>query len=289
MSDFFKKLFSPITATLDFIQRYFKSLLFLLLVLILIASTKEQTLQKPNLMKIELFGAIMDAKEVLNKIEEAQKPNIKGVLFVVNSPGGAVAPSIEISMAIKKLKEEKPVVAYAAGTMASGSYYASIWADKIIANPGSVIGSIGVIFESANIKKLIEKIGIEPQIVKAGKYKEVGTPFREWRDFEKEEIKKVIYDTYDMFVKDVADARKLDIKNRDKFAQAHIFTARQAKDVGLIDQVGTFFDAKREVEKLSGVKIPYWKKEDRFEKFLEKLSDETSAKIVSFLLGYQLF
>jgi len=288
MSDFFKKLFLPITAFLDFIQKYFKALIFLLIIFALFATSKDHALQKPNLARIELNGPIFDAKEVLKKIDEAGSANIKGVLLVVNSPGGAVAPSIEISLAIKRLKKKKPVVAYAAGTMASGSYYASIWADKIVANPGSTIGSIGVIFESANIKKLIEKLGIEPQVVKAGKYKEVGTPFREWKDFEKAEIKKVIFDTYNMFVKDVVKARKLDIKDKDKFAQAHIFTAYQAKKVGLIDEVGTIYDAKNLLYGLSGVKNPIWKKEDKFEKFMEKLTNETSSKIASFIFGFNI-
>lgn len=284
----FKKIFQPITATLDFIQKYFKALIFLLIILILIASTKSQTLQKPNLAKIELTGTILDSKEILKKIDRASRPNIKGVLFIVNSPGGAVAPSIEISLAIKKLREKKPVVAYAAGTMASGSYYSSIWANKIIANPGSIIGSIGVIFESANVQDLINKIGIKPQVVKAGKYKEVGTPFREWKSFEKEEIKKVINDTYNMFVKDVATARGLDIKDKEKFAEAHIFTARQAKKVGLIDKVGTIYDAKEELLKLSGVKHPVWQKEDKFEKLFNRLSEKTSSKIAS-MLFYGMF
>ena len=289
MSDFFKKIFRPITAVLDFIQKYFKSLLFLLILLLIFSSSKQQALTKPNLMSIDLNGPIFDAKEILKKIEEAQKPNIRGVLFVVSSPGGAVAPSIEISLAIKRLREKKPVVAYAAGTMASGSYYASIWANEIVANPGSAIGSIGVIFESANIKKLIDKIGIEPQIVKAGKYKEIGTPFRKWKSYEKEEIKKVIYDTYDMFVKDVAKARGLDIKRKDEFAEAHIFTARQAKKVGLIDKVGTLYDAKKDLINLSGVKKAIWKKEDKFEKFIEKVVDETSSKAVSMIFGLNIF
>lgn len=287
MGDFLKKLFFPITKTLEFVQKYFKSLIFLLIVILILASSKEEALQKPNLMKIELSGPIMDAKEILKKIDEAKKENIKGVLFVIDSPGGAVAPSIEISLAIKRLKEKKPIVAYAAGVMASGGYYASIWSNKIIANPGSMIGSIGVIFEGTNLKKLIDKIGIEPQVVKAGKYKEVGTPFREWREYEKEEIKKVIFNTYDMFVKDVAKARGLNIKDKDKFADAHIFTANGAKEVGLIDSVGTIYEAKEELKRLSGVKKAIWKKEDRFEKIIQKITDETSAKIAS-LIFYKI-
>ncbi len=289
MRDFFKTLFLPFTATLEFIQKYFKSLLFLLIVILIIASSKEQALQKPNLISIELKGPIFDAKEILKRLEEAQKPYIKGVLLVVDSPGGAVAPSVEISLAVKRIKEKKPVIAYAAGTMASGSYYASIWSNKIIANPGSMIGSIGVIFEAPNIKRLIDKIGIEPQIVKAGKFKEVGTPFREWKDYEREEIKKVIYGTYEMFVKDVANARGLNLKDKDRFAEARIFLASQAKEVGLIDSVGTIFEAKNELIALSGVKEPRWKKEDRLEKFVEKIAHQTASKIASFLFGYSLY
>ncbi|WP_200762541.1 signal peptide peptidase SppA [Nitrosophilus alvini] len=287
MIDFFKKLFYPIKAVLDFIQKYFKALLFVLILVLIFGTPKGETLQKPNLIRVDLTGPIFSADKVLQKLEEAEKPNYKGVLFVVNSPGGAVAPSIEISLAIKRIRRQKPVVVYAAGTIASGSYYASIWADKIIANPGSAVGSIGVIFEGANIKKLIEKIGIEPQVVKAGKYKEVGTPFREWQEFEKKELEKVIKDTYDMFVSDVAKARKLDLGKRDEFANAHIFTARQAIKVGLIDKIGTLYDAKQEITALSGVAYPVWKKEDRFEKFMEKIIEESASKISMMLFGFK--
>ncbi len=94
----------------------------------------------------------------MSQINDAKtNENIKGVLLVVNSPGGAVAPSVELAFAIKELSEIKPVVAYASGVMASGSYYASIWADKIIANPGSMVGSIGVIFQGTNLEELMEK------------------------------------------------------------------------------------------------------------------------------------
>ncbi|XPV53190.1 MAG: signal peptide peptidase SppA [Halarcobacter ebronensis] len=167
-------------------------------------------MQTANLQKIELSGPIMDSTKVLEQVNQAKEDNnIKGVLFVVNSPGGAVAPSVEIAYAIKELKELKPVVAYASGVMASGSYYASIWANKIIANPGSMVGSIGVIFQGANVEELMHKIGVKTQTVKVGKYKEAGTPTRAWENFEKAELEKVIDDTYDMFITDVGSARGL--------------------------------------------------------------------------------
>jgi protease-4 len=276
---------SFIKSVLEFISKYFKSLLFLLILYLIFAPSKGVDLQKPNLIKITLNGAIFDDKEFLEKINEAQKPYIKGVLVEVNSPGGAVAPSVEMSLAIKRLKKKKPVVAYAKGMMASGSYYASIWADKIVANPGSMIGSIGVIFESANIEELSSKLGIKEQVVKAGKYKQIGTPTREWKPFEKEELQKVINNTYDMFVKDVADARGLKLSDKNKFADAHIFTAKGAKEVGLVDEIGSIYDAKELLYKLAKVKNPIWKKEDRFDKFLDKVISKVGFSIYSNFYG----
>ncbi len=277
-----------IKSILEFISKYFKSLLFLLILYLVFAPTKSVNLEKPNLMRIDLSGAIFDDREFLKKIQEAYKPNIKGVLLVVNSPGGAVAPSVEMSLAVKRLKKDKPVVAYAKGLMASGSYYASIWADKIIANPGSTIGSIGVIFESVNIEGLADKLGIKEQVVKMGKYKQIGTPTREWKPFERAELKKVIKNTYDMFVSDVAKARNLDINKSDEFANAHVFTAGGAKKVGLIDEVGSIYTAENELKKLAKVKNPIWKKPDRFEKFLDKLAGKLSFYIYSYFGGLKM-
>ncbi|MDF1875944.1 signal peptide peptidase SppA [Sulfurimonas sp. SAG-AH-194-I05] len=268
-----KKLFLPITAPLKFIQENFKAMLFLLLIFVLFAPLSEEKLAPNNLQTISLVGPIMEVSEVISQIEKAQKNDkIRGVLLIVNSPGGAVAPSVEVAYAIKRLKRIKPVVVYAAGTIASGSYYASIWADKIIANPGSMVGSIGVIMQSADASVLLSKIGIKSQSVQAGKYKKVGTPDRPWTDYEINELNKVIYSTYDMFTKDVAQARGLDYNKRDLYANAHIFTAHQAKEVGLIDEVGVIYDAKKALVTMTKVKEPIWNKEDKFDKFMKKLT-----------------
>ncbi len=295
MFRFLKWLFSPIIAILDFITKYFKTIVFLTIVYFVVFDTNEATLtstqSNANLQKIELNGPIMDASKVLEQINQAKNSsNIKGVLFVVNSPGGAVAPSVEIAYAIKELKAVKPVVAYASGVMASGSYYASIWADKIIANPGSMVGSIGVIFQGANVEELMEKIGVKTQTVKIGKYKEAGTPTRPWATYEKEELEKVINDTYDMFISDVSSARKLKKENHKEFADAHIFTARQAKTVKLVDEVATLSYAQDELVKLSKVGSPIWKKEDKFDKFLDRLISEAITNFsVNFMDGLKAY
>ena len=278
-----KKIFSPITATMNYIQNHFKAMLFVLLLILLFAPASEQEFTPNNLQKISLVGPIMDASEIVQKIDDAAKNDaIKGVLLSVDSPGGAVAPSVEIAYAIKRLKEKKPVVVYAKGTMASGSYYASIWADKIIANPGSMVGSIGVIMQGANVSGLMKKLGIESQVVKAGLYKQIGTPDRKWKPYEVAELNKVIQGTYDMFTQDVAAARKLNIKKRDMFANAHIFTAQQAKDVGLIDEVGVEFDAKNELIVLSGVTQALWNKEDKLDKLMKKLAASTAVVLQTY-------
>ena len=278
-----KKIFSYIGKTINYIQNHFKAMLFLLFVALLFVPASEDELTPNNLQQINLIGAIMDPSEVLEQIQKAQKDDkIKGVLLNVNSPGGAVAPSVEISYAIKRLREKKPVVVYASGTIASGSYYASIWADEIVANPGSMVGSIGVIMEGADLSGIMKKIGIKTQTVQAGKYKKVGTSDRAWKTYEVKELNKVIQGTYNMFVHDVAKARKLNIKKKDTFANAHIFTASQAKKVGLIDIVGVKHDAKARLVKLSGVLKPVWNKEDKFDKLMKKLSASSAAVLQTY-------
>ena len=295
MFNFIKILFSPIIAVLDFITKYFKTIVFLTIIYFLVIDSNDSLVESnsayTNLQKIELYGPILDVSKTLEDIQKAKKDNnIKGVLLVVNSPGGAVAPSVELAYAIKELTAIKPVVVYASGVIASGSYYASIWANKIIANPGSMVGSIGVIMQGINAEELMNKIGVSTQTVKAGKYKESGTPSRKWFDYEKEELQSVINDTYQMFITDVANARKLDVKNHEKFADARIFTASQAKEVGLVDGVATISVAQETLVQLSKVENPIWKKEDKFDKFMDRLISETVSQVsMSFTSGLKAF
>lgn len=294
MFEFFRKLFSPVIAILDFITKYFKTIVFLTIIYVVFFNSDEErisTKSTANLQKIELVGPIIDVSKTLENIEKAKTDtNIKGVLLVVDSPGGAVAPSVEVAYAIKELKQIKPVVVYASGVIASGSYYASIWADKIIANPGSMVGSIGVIMQGVNTKELMDKIGIQTQTVKAGKYKESGTPTRKWTEFEEKQLQSVIDDTYNMFITDVATARNLDIKNYTSFADAKIFTSKQAKDVGLVDEVANITIAQKTLAELSKVENPVWKKEDKFEKFMDKLVSEAVSQIsMNFVTGLKAY
>lgn len=277
MLEFLKKLFSPVTRTIAFIQNHFKAMIFLLILFLIFAPGEEESFKPNNLQMITLKGPIFDATETVEELDTARKnSHIKGVLIDIDSPGGAVAPSIEIAYAIKRLQAAKPVVVYSSGLLASGGYYAAIWADEIIANPGAMVGSIGVIIQGADLSELMNKVGIKTQVVKAGKYKQVGTADREWTPYERNELTKVVQGTYSMFVDDVATARGLDPKKSVHYANAHIFTAAQAQEAGLVDTLAVGYDAKKRVETLSGVDNAIWNKEDKFEKFFRQLGAEGS-------------
>jgi protease IV len=278
-------VFSFLSSAIKWISERFWGMVFLLIVFLLLLP-KSDNIGAANLQEIELKGTIMDATRIVEEIYSAKNDSaIKGVLLNIDSPGGAVAPSVEISYAIKSLSEKKPVVVYASGTMASGGYYSAIYGNEIIANPGSLVGSIGVIMQGVNAEELLKTIGVKPQIVKEGKYKEIGTPMREWKDFERVELESITKETYDMFVNDVAKARKLDVANASVYADAHIFTAAKAKEVGLIDAVGTREDAKNRLMKLSGVKNPLWRQKDRVEQFFEKLQQSMVSQVVAYISG----
>ncbi len=279
-------MFSAIGKVIKWIGQHFLGMLFLLIAFVVLMPSSTKDLKPANLQEIQLAGPIMNADAILKEIEDVQKdPKIKGVLLNINSPGGSVPPSIEIAYAIKALKEHKPVVAYASGIMASGSYYASIYANTIIANPGSIVGSIGVIMESANIEKLMDTIGVETQIVKQGTYKEAGTPTREWTPEERAELERLTRDTYELFIHDVATARGLDIHDSKAYADAHIFSAKRAKDAGLIDYVGVKSQAKAEVEKLAKVTDPRWKEKDKLESFMEQFSAKGMIQLQNYFSG----
>lgn len=275
MFEFFKKIGSCLANGIRFIQAHFKATLLVLFVVWMILPAEGEGISPHNLQKIVLSGPILDATPIIEQLDEAREnKDIKGVLFCIDSPGGAVAPSVEIAYAVKRLRDAKPVVVYAAGIMASGGYYSAIWGNEIMANPGSMIGSIGVIMEGADISELMKKVGVKTQVVHAGTYKQVGTFDRPWSSIERAELDKVIGGTYNLFVGDVARARKLDLNRSSEFADAHIFTAAQALKVKLIDSIGVEYDAKKRVAVLSKVKEPVWNKEDSMDRLFKRFAAE---------------
>lgn len=279
-------IFSAIGKTIKWIGQHFMGMLFVLIAIVMLSPESSTSYGIENLQEIKLTGPIMTSDAIIKEIEEAQKnPKIKGVLLTVDSPGGAVPPSIEIAYAIKELREHKPVVAYAGGVMASGSYYSAIHANEIIANPGAIVGSIGVIVQRANLQELMEKIGVKEQIVKQGTYKEAGTPTRDWTPEERQELETLAKDAYGMFVGDVAIARGLDLNKSKDYADAHIFSAQRAMNVGLVDKLGVKSSAKAEVAKLAKVDNPSWKEKSKIDSFVEKLETNGILNLHGYFSG----
>ena len=285
----FDKVFRPIgraiVSVLDFITKYFKTFVFLFIVALILSPSGEPT-QIPNLAKIELKGAIINANAVRAQIEQIKKyPTIKGVLLVIDSPGGAVGASVEIADLIKELNAKIPVVAHAQGTMASGAYYAGAYSRKIYANRGSLVGSIGVIFPGSNIEELLGKIGYKPSVLKAGEYKEIGTPYRAWSEEERELLQNLINEEYDIFVSDMVEARGLKKEDSTKFAEGKIFTAKSALELGLIDALGSQNNAIEELKNLSKVKQERWLKKDKFESFMDSLIEGSASLVLGAFSG----
>jgi len=288
MLAFFKRLFAPFVAIIAFINTYFKSMLFLLLLFLLFGENAESPTLQANLVSIDVHGAIEDARPLLEQLQEAKENEaIKGVLLHVNSPGGGLAASVEVMMAVRELQAAKPVVAYAAGSMTSGSYYAAIWANQIVANPGAFIGSIGVLFQAPNIKPLADKLGIHEQVVAAGKYKQMGTFTREWDAQEREALTHLVEGAYAMFVEDVAKARGL--KEEEAFAQARVFLAHEALSIGLVDNLGSLQDAKEILIQLSEVSAARWQEPSQWEKALERLRSEVHLGVSTAFYGLKAY
>ena len=178
---------------------------------------------------------------------------IKAVILRVDSPGGAVAPSQEIHDEVARVAETKPVVVSMASVAASGGYYVSLPAQRILANPGTITGSIGVIMQVTNFQELYGKLGLKNQVVKSGEHKDLGSPLRPMTPQDRKILQGVIDDVYDQFVTAVSIDRKLSLDKVKLLADGRIFTGRQAKEAGLVDELGGMRDAIRVAAELAGI------------------------------------
>ncbi len=204
---------------------------------------------------IEIRGVISNSKPILNTLDEYKKnSSIKGILLRIESPGGGVGPSQEIYREVVRVSKTKPTLASLGGIAASGGYYIAAGAQKIVANPGTLTGSIGVIINFANFTELFKKIGYKPITIKSGKFKDIGNPGREMKPAEKEYLEKLVKNVHEQFVNDVAKGRKLPVEKLKKIADGRVFTGEQAKELGLVDELGNFQDAVKELAKMAKIK-----------------------------------
>jgi protease-4 len=244
------------------------------------SATLQVGANKVALVKLE--GLLVTSEDVIEELTDyAEDSSIKAIVLRIDSPGGGVVASQEIYNAVKNARKEGKIVVASMGTVAaSGGYYVAAAADKIVANPGTLTGSIGVKMEFANIEKLLEKVGVRGLVVKAGEYKDVGSPFRDMTEPEKKLIQGVIDDVHSQFIKAVAEGRKLKEDEVRSIADGRIFTGRQALELKLVDRLGDLADSIRIAGELVGIKgKPRVVEKKKNIPFLDYLKEESTAWI----------
>ena len=208
----------------------------------------------------------VDSEKITKLLRKYERDDdIKAIVLRVDSPGGAVAPSQEIYDALKRIKAKKKVIVSMGNLAASGGYYISAPADKIYAEPGTLTGSIGVIFVHFNVRGLLEWAKVDETTLKTGKYKDTLSPFRPLQDTDREEIQSLSDDVYGQFVKAVAEGRGLPESRVREIAEGRIYTGRKAKELKLVDELGGLDDAVQAAWTLAGqsgeAKVQYPSKE----------------------------
>ncbi len=220
----------------------------------LLRGTEEPFSRKGKVGVVMIRGLISDSMEVTDLLERYEKDDHIGVVVIrIDSPGGGVVPSQEIYDKVRELKRHKKVVISMGSVAASGGYYIACAADRIIANPGTITGSIGVIIQFSQFEKLLDKIGLKPTVIKGGKYKDVGSPAREMTADERALIQGVVDDIYDQFLEAVSTGRNISKEVVKEIADGKIYTGRQAMRLGLVDELGNMEHSIRIAAKLAGI------------------------------------
>jgi len=233
--------------------------LLVLLVILLVLSATIAVLQKnvplgEKIGVVRVEGPILDSKNTVDEIEDyAKNQSVRAIVLRVDSPGGAVAPSQEIYEEVRKAAAKKKVVVSMGSVAASGGYYISAPASRILANPGTLTGSIGVIMEIPNIEGLMSKVGLKTEVIKSGRHKDMASIFRGIGPEERAILQNVLDDVHDQFTQAVADARNIPLAEVQKLSDGRVFTGRQAVDIKLVDELGSFEDAVKVAAKLAGI------------------------------------
>lgn len=257
-----------------------------LMVLFLLAGLKDDSLigSSQALGYVTIEGTLTDSRETVRQLQTLSKnPAVKGILIRVESPGGGVTAAHEIYQEIKRIRDSgKPVVVSMGTIAASGGYYVSAPATVIVANPGTLTGSIGVIMELPIVRGFLDKLGMKVEVIKSKEAKDIGSPFREMTDFDRRLLQGVVSDVYQQFLEVVSVERSIPIDSLEKIADGRILTGRQAKAWGLVDTLGTLEEAKKILAERCGIKgDPKWiKPRKRIQVWLERMLDDGMARVL---------
>ena len=242
---------------------------------------------------IDLRGLIVSSEQVLKHLTEFRNnPEVKSIVLRIESPGGAVGAAQEIYEEVKRTNEVKPVIASMGSMGASGGYYAALGAENIIANPGTMTGSIGVIVKFPNLEGLFEKIGYKSEVVKSGPLKDIGASNRAITEDERRLMQDLIDNVYNQFVRDIAEARALPVETVSELADGRIYTGEQAFEVGLIDSLGNFTDAITHAADMGGLDTEnpqlIYPKQDRKFSILSLLTNAEQSLVENFVPMYPI-
>lgn len=203
---------------------------------------------------IEVVGVIANSRETIEQLKRFREDDdIRAIVIRVDSPGGVVGPSQEIYREIVRTKATKKVIASMGAVAASGGYYVIAGTDGIVANPGTITGSIGVIMEYTNFQELFNKIGLSPVVIKSGQFKDTGSPARAMTPEEEQILKAFVDRLHQQFVSAIAEGRQLDLAKVQDLADGRIYTGQDAKDLGLVDRIGNLEDAVEWAGRLAGI------------------------------------
>jgi protease-4 len=205
---------------------------------------------------VDLSGIILESKTIVEQLQRfADNPSVKAIILRIDSPGGGVAASQEIYSEVLRIRNQKKkiIVSSMASVGASGAYYIACGTHKIVANPGTITGSIGVIAEWYNYGELMKWARLKNMVLKTGEFKDVPSPVRDLTDEEKKYLQSLIDDMYSQFLSAVAEGRKLDLETVKKFSDGRVFTGKEAKNKRLIDEIGSLQDAIDIASRLAGI------------------------------------
>ena len=232
--------------------------------------------QKGNIGIVEVVGPIMSSKKIIEDIKTfRENDDIKAIIVRIDSPGGGIGPSQEIYRELIKTRTQKKVIASMGSVAASGGYYVAAATQGIVANPGTITGSIGVIMEYANLMEIAKKIGISPVVIKSGEFKDMGSPLRELKENEKKIFQQLVDELHLQFVSDAAKARNMVVATMAKLADGRVYTGQKALHLKLVDRLGNLDDAVQWAGELAGIKgrpVPVYPKEDKMT-FIRKLAE----------------
>ncbi len=205
---------------------------------------------------VRIEGVIVDSRDAIEELRKyRENPGVKAIVLRIDSPGGGVVPSQEIYSEVLKARAENKVkvVASMGNLAASGGYYIAAATDRIVANPGTLTGSIGVIMELANVQGLMEKVGVQSVVIKSGKHKDLASPFRTMSVEDRAILQTVLDDVHDQFIQAVATGRAMKVEQVRDLADGRIFTGRQARTAKLVDELGDLQDAIKLAGKMGGI------------------------------------